>query len=431
MVTIDKVSNALSGVPVILEIKQSIRLERIPRVLDSGPQLGDFTIAGEGTLPNRTLLDFKKGLPDSADARMFRKLVKAQHDYLGQLFAPPASIPKPAMNLLTIDIKEKLLQSVHPEKTIFARVHATDGAETPGDRLEPILDAPEFPQPMYEGLRDLSQDFLFSGLEQVPVNTVTVLETNPAFVESFMVGLNAEMSHELLWRDYPTDQRGTYFRQFWDTAVAAVPQLDMLEISEWQNNHLGDSLPRGRGNLVLLIRGDLLLRYPNSVIYAVAAEKTGGGLGLSTRPADELPPIFRGTLKPDVTFLGFQLTEDAALGKDPNHPDGWFFVIQEQPTEPRFGMDVAEFVKPPQPPPLNAWDDLSWRHLVGSEAELKAMSHASVKTVLPNVPKARWGNNSNSAHHAYITLQRPVRIAIHAKQMIKRLPDPNHVKPQP
>ena len=36
-----------------------------------------------------------------------------------------------------------------------------------------------FPQPMYEALRDLSQDFMFPGLEQVPTNTVALLETNP------------------------------------------------------------------------------------------------------------------------------------------------------------------------------------------------------------------------------------------------------------
>ena len=52
------------------------------------------------------------------------------------------------------------------------------GAAPQGDPLEPILDAPDFPQPMYEALRDLSQDFLFPGLEQVPANTVTLLETN-------------------------------------------------------------------------------------------------------------------------------------------------------------------------------------------------------------------------------------------------------------
>ena len=46
------------------------------------------------------------------------------------------------------------------------------------------MDVPDFPQPMYEAVRDLSQDFLFPGLEQVPPNTVTLLETNAAFVEA-------------------------------------------------------------------------------------------------------------------------------------------------------------------------------------------------------------------------------------------------------
>ena len=31
-----------------------------------------------------------------------------------------------------------------------------------------------------------------------------------------MVGLNHEFARELLWREYPTDQRGSTFRQFWD-----------------------------------------------------------------------------------------------------------------------------------------------------------------------------------------------------------------------
>ena len=38
-----------------------------------------------------------------------------------------------------------------------------------------------------------------------------------------MVGLNYEMSRQLLWNGYPTDQRGSYFRQFWDVS-AYVPQ---------------------------------------------------------------------------------------------------------------------------------------------------------------------------------------------------------------
>ena len=124
-------------------------------------------------------------------------------------------------------------------------------------------------------------------------------------------------------------------------------------------------------------------------------------------------------MKPDVTFLGFDLKREDATANP-----GWFFVIQEQPTEPRFGMDEADFSK--ELPELKTWKNLSWRHLVKAteelkaKEELKALSHASINTVLvlTNSDKAKWGPNSNSAHHAYITLQRPVRIAIHAREMI-------------
>ena len=53
---------------------------------------------------------------------------------------------------------------------------------------------------------------------------------------------------------------------------------------------------------MLLLRGELLRRYPNSVIYATKAQKVDGRLALST---EESHPMFRGTLKPDVTFIRF------------------------------------------------------------------------------------------------------------------------------
>ena len=69
--------------------------------------------------------------------------------------------------------------------------------------IEPIMAAPKFPQPMYEPLRDLSQELLLPGLETVEPNSVLGLKTNSRFVEAYMVGLNVEMGRELLWRGYP------------------------------------------------------------------------------------------------------------------------------------------------------------------------------------------------------------------------------------
>jgi hypothetical protein len=311
-------------------------------------------------------------------------------------------------------LKDALLHSVNPEKTINARVRASlpqaNGTLHTNDSLEPILDTPIFPQPMYEALRDLAQDLLFPGLEHVLPNTVTLLETNPAFVEAFLIGLNAEMSHELLWRGYPIDQRGTYFRQFWDGS-----ELDIEAIKEWGNTGLGENAHSGE-SLVLLIRGELLRRYPNAVIYAVEAVRDGEQLKLLAGLEHELHPLFRGTLKPDTNFLGFPLTRTVAIGNLGSGHPGWFFVIQEQPTEPRFGLDAADFGV--ELSELTTWNDLSWRHLAKTEEELAALSHASLKTKPqpPVINKVEWGKNA--AHQAFITLQRPVRIAIHAREMI-------------
>lgn len=406
LVTINEVSDQSGSFAAPL--RDFVRFERVSTALDTAPQLGDFKVVPEGS--RRSLLDFTPGLPASPDAQAFLNAAKAHQDYLvQQAFISFLTFPAPPLDLS--ETKAGLLESINPEKTIKTRVQAslslTAAIEPGGDPLEPILDAPDFPQPMYEALRDLSQDFLFPGLEHVPPNTVTLLQTNPKFVEAFLVGLNTEMGSELLWRNYPTDQRGTYFRQFWDTSVGS-DQPDVPKITEWGGHNLGDNAATGE-QLVLLLRGELLRRYPNSVIYAVAAVQNDGRLGLSRKPEDERQPLFRGTLQPDVTFLGFDLKREDALAEP-----GWFFVIQQQPTEPCFGLDAADFEKP-LPPPAT-WNDLNWRHLANTEEELKALSHASIKTVLPAINNVAWGKNS--AHQAYITLQRPVRIAIHAREMI-------------
>lgn len=78
---------------------------------------------------------------------------------------------------------------------------------------------------------------------------------------------------------------------------------------------------------------------------------------------------------------------------DPNDA-GWFFIIQEQPTEPRFGFDT--------------------------DVDFGTRTHVTLTPAPPSghtlPPGAIWGKNS--AHMALSTRQQPVRIAIHATQMI-------------
>jgi hypothetical protein len=356
-------------------------------------------------------------------ADLFRIPAAAHQQYLSHLFTT-FIFRDVRTEMVAQAIQTAALASLDPSITVSARVLGGISIKSPrpqtGDPLDPIMDAPTFPQPMYEALRDLSQEYLLPGLDAVPQDTVTTLETNGKFIESFLVGLNAEMSRELLWRGYPTDQRGTYFQRFWDAIPTDPPAApDIPPINQWNAHALGTNMSgaTASGNLVLLIRGELLRRYPNTVIYAVKAVRNGGPRDLSTRPEDEKHPIFRGTLEPDVTFLGFNLDSDQAIA-DP----GWFFVIQQQPTEPRFGLDEAPFEDPTGPqsmPELKTWDNLNWAHLAKDDAALKAISHVPVNKIQltpTQGDKGVWGRNA--AHMAYITKQLPTRIAIHASQMI-------------
>jgi hypothetical protein len=318
-------------------------------------------------------------------------------------------------------MKSAMLAQLDPKVTVLRAVRR-QMPSAPGTDL--IRFAPEFPQPMYEPLRDFFQSMLLPGLEDVPPNSIALLETNQQFIEAYMVGLNHEMSRELLWRGYPTDRRGTYFRQFWDVRGRIQPSTpaerdrltDITAVASWADeSHIGEHASRGssEGLMVLLIRGDLLRRYPRAIVYALegvwSTDKTRRELGIV-----EQYPIFRATQAPDVTMLGFLLTErqvrganDAANG---GHP-GWFFVLQEQPTEPRFGMDVATtFGGTPQ-----RWRDLSWGHLAADEEALGKIAFVSLDGPLKNVvlDGVAWGRNS--AQMAAITRQRPFRVAIHAR----------------
>jgi hypothetical protein len=112
-------------------------------------------------------------------------------------------------------------------------------------------------------------------------------------------------------------------------------------------------------------------------------------------------------------MVGFPLTEQQVRGaetRDEGHP-GWFFLLQEQPTEPRFGLDVATTFGgvPPH------WSDLSWGNLVPDENALKQLVHVPVEGLLQGkvLDAVRWGENS--AQMAFITRQRPFRVAIHAR----------------
>jgi hypothetical protein len=410
---------------------------------------------------------------DSAQGAAFRT---AAIEFNTILSARPA--PPPAREPLALaGVHAGLLQALEPRLAFVARHSRTmavgglelksytakyhDAAFSVGfeERIIPVMAYPDIKLPMYMPLRDLQKDNFVPNLHLVPPNTISLMLTNPPVIESYMVGLNHEFARELLWREYPTDQRPSTFRQFWDPSsfvdpdglppdVLAEKLRDIRKLHEWpfestlgtHNNRLpNDNKPR----VVLIIRGDLLKRYPNTIIYAQTAhwgeppehqnhlmlyDETGTKIAADNKDPHFRFPMFRAQVDPDITFIGFDLLLEDVLG-DPTLAEteaarqrvqgdrlGWFFVLQEVVGEPRFGMDEDPVSSSEDP---LVWDNLSWKNL-GEKVSVIDLD----KPFASNPPGsdkggAAWGGHS--ADMAFILYQKPVMIAIHARDMLKNL----------
>jgi len=301
--------------------------------------------------------------------------------------SPPAQQAKAALaTAFDSELQHHLLAALDPTATVPRLLHSR--LRHAGQSSAAPLTHPSFPQPMYSGIREFMPELLLPGVDHIEDNTITLLETHPQFIEAFMVGVNHEMARELLWRGFATDQRGTYFRSFWSYRSPDLQPLHTWSLGERLGTHLSDG--HSPGQLVMVIRGELLRRFPDAIIYAVAAE-SDTALGTV-----ETYPLHRGQLTDDAIFLLFDLSEDQVLGRDGS--PGWFFVIQQQPTELRFGLDV----------PL-------WHQVATSNGGY--LSIAATPPERFTTSSARWG--FNSAHMADITLQRPFRVAIHGRHWLQ------------
>ena len=319
------------------------------------------------------------------------------------------------------EIRGTLLERTDPLTTIPARIRTmvtVNGQSIEGanhlDMLVPatvdrIMVGPKIRQPMYTYLAAYDGQRFLPGIGQVPQDSVVLLATNPRFVEAFMVGLSHEMNRELLWRSYPTDQRGTVFQRFWSWVDGGD---DITMIHTWpRNSALGQTARQSAGGsqIVMLIRGQLLRRYPGTVMLAWSGEQRDGRLQLKQNPApgEVLAPIFSGRFAPDFTFFGFELTPEDIRNGD------WFLVLQQQPMEPRFGFDTP---RSDRSPPLTSWLDATWKDVGTAEgAYLRLTGNPVAGQTLGDVSLGR-----DAGHMAAVLLQRPFRAAFDAKKLMAR-----------
>jgi hypothetical protein len=331
----------------------------------------------------------------------------------------------PDLPKLTI-ARTQLLAAIHPRTTVTAYMVARLGALPSwlakdwfdDGFVQPIMQAPVFTRPMYEALDAYDREWLIPGLGTMQqTDLVTILETNPAFIEAFLVGLSDEMSRELLWRGYPTDCRGTYFKRFWtsgqDELAQPIHQFSATPLA----THISAAAGGAAGRLVMLVRGELIRRYPHAIMLA----QQQIGKDAQGNPTFAVPPapgttgsiLFHVPLAPDIFLTGFLLTElDLKNAGAAGHP--WWFIVSEHPTAPRFGLDLP--ASPAQAAPAGMTrDQATWANF-GARAFGRFLSasgvNLTVKEPPPSAESTVW--NAAALHGgatARILLQDPFRAA--------------------
>jgi hypothetical protein len=434
-----------------------------PAAVDQLPKTPDFVLSGPGSSFRPTT-----GASDSPTAIRFKTALR---DSFSLLTATNTVSQHPAPITLNLaSLTKSMVQAVNPLVTIPKRGLSIIAIppwirDLMGDQFGEVMAYPKIDLPMYEPLKAISSELFLPNINLIEPNSITLIATNQEFIESYMVGLNHEFARKLLWREFPTDQRGSYFRQFWDARSQfnsdnLTPEqlkeklYDIPELHRWPlDSSLGDHNNRAKPGevgekAVLVIRGELLKKYPTAVIYAhhaLWARNSDNSIDLTQpRSLEEIDdafldnpppsiirtPLYEAKVDPDIYFFGFDLTIPQAKGGSgqiPTDDPGWFFVIKQRPGEPRFGLELTP------PDTLEIFDELTWDDALPGVTAGKFLPANSLAVVALTEPPSGDAEGKDSqykddsqvdgaaisaARWAYILFRAPVMVAIHADEML-------------
>jgi hypothetical protein len=267
---------------------------------------------------------------------------------------------------------------------------------------------PQFLDALFWDLLKVDKDVLVPGLGEFPNNRVRLLAVNAGFVGAFMIGANHEMSREFLWREYPASLTGTFFQRFFDYDDEKT--VDVAPIDGWlPNSSISGNVVNAVSTTVILIRGDLIRRYPDVNVFLAPQD--------THRQPDytgSVQPTFESRLAADVLVVGFPLAPRTVLGRT-GGPE-YFVVLEESVTAPRFGLDIR------RQGALTTWDELAWTDFAPSISHISTGPIPDLGT--PHFPGTgasggdiHWGRNS--AHLAAAVHQRPFRRLYPATELVK------------
>ena len=248
-----------------------------------------------------------------------------------------------------------------------------------------------------------------------------LVESNPTFAATFLIGANHGLARELLWRGYPVDLRATFFQRFWRYVRPERRSTSTRSPAGRGADSLDENLPDGTEPMtVFVIRGDVVRRYPTAHYFL---QKARLGRDLTIRPVagQVAAAVVRGMLDRDTLFVGFEKSTDEVLGDRAGGGDpGWLLAIEEQPAAPRFGLDdptgpgrlprTAGHLERPELGQRGRRREGARRPDARARRRLLARGRAR------STATTRWGRNA--AHMARACYQAPFRIYFPADQLV-------------
>ncbi len=339
--------------------------------------------------------------------------------------------PKFTPHNLRMVLKNKLSQVIQ----------FNDPLQTFDEKFDPIRVTPRIDDPLCVPLKQISLETILPGVGKLENNIVFLMEENRRFIESFICPANQELGLELLFNEFYTDQRGTIFRYFWesttfeavlDTITEKIDYIlpsDIDDIHTWKEkigsnktkNMSGGPLnPPRTANLVLVLKGDVIRRYPDIIFYCLKCKKlldksTVNDFTESGEILEIIDPIFQTQLGADILCVGFPI----ALTDLRNSDDEYYFVLQQPLDLPVFGADAVD------PESSDGGCDtlessqlkyeLSWSHLIKSGC---LASNNYIDNFCPACFSFNQTSDPTSASIAAVTYQLPMRVVYHASSLI-------------
>lgn len=201
----------------------------------------------------------------------------------------------------------------------------------------PWVVAPDLDLPAWAWLRDHAPEWLLPRAALIAPDTIVALRTNGAFLEAFLVGLSQQAVAELRWRGVPCAPTSMPMRTMWQRVRDPDDDKirpDISVVDTWHTSHGLDHASHRNGDgdmLVILLRSDLLRRYPDTVIRLARRRAA-----TPTEPDLDAPgvvPAAVGAIAAGLWFIAFDVDPDA-LG---DH----FLLLEETIDAPRFTTPVG------------------------------------------------------------------------------------------